>query len=247
MHREKHTHDIGTIHSAGDGEGTLAGEEDVEEKSERREKDGYRRKPGKNSRFLEVDDDGEIQSAPFTDDFQANEWELTVGETSTLIAHGKRGGLDMEKAAVSAPQLLGFAAPLDMEKSAGTAPQLLGLAAPLEPPEIDGTEQPRGREVLFYAEIEKSPEEVVKSPESMETDERSTSFAEVGVEGLLRKESTLIATDGDLERGPLGFSGANPNAGCGRVRIPPFNLQEFQRLAYTIIDEGDEVSREAFE
>ncbi|KAL2237298.1 UNVERIFIED_CONTAM: hypothetical protein Sindi_0921500 [Sesamum indicum] len=265
MHREKHTHAIGTIHSAGDGEETPTGEEDVEEESERREEDGCRRKTGKNSRFLEVDDDREIQSAPFTGDFQANEWELTVGETSTLIAHGKREGLDMEKAVVSTPQLLGFATPLDMEKSAGTAPQLLGfaapldmekaavlapqllgLAAPLEPPEIDETEQPRGREVRNYAETEKSPDEDVTSLESLETDERSTGFAEVGDEGLLRKESILIDSDGDLERGPpLGFSGTNPSTGCGGVRIPPFNLQEFLRLAYTIIDEGDEVSREA--
>ena len=29
------------------------------------------------------------------------------------------------------------------------------------------------------------------------------------------------------------------------MNVPPFNLQEFLRLAYTIIDEGDEVSREA--
>ncbi|KAL2251909.1 UNVERIFIED_CONTAM: hypothetical protein Sindi_2313200 [Sesamum indicum] len=112
------------------------------------------------------------------------------------------------------------------------------------PKPIDKTEQPRGREE-FYAETEKSPEEDVTSPVSLATDARTTGFAEVEVEGLLRKDSTLIATDGDLERGPpLGFSGANPNAGCGGVRIPPFNLQEFLQLAYTIIDEGDEACLE---
>ncbi|KAL2237300.1 UNVERIFIED_CONTAM: hypothetical protein Sindi_0921700 [Sesamum indicum] len=153
------------------------------------------------------------------------------------LGHGKGGWFG---AAIAR-----FAAPLDMEKAAVSAPQLLGFAAPLEPPAIDETEQPRGREE-FYAETEKSPEEDVTSPVSLATDARTTGFAEVGVEGLLRKESTLIATDGDLERGPpLGFSSANPNTGCGGVRIPPFNLQEFLRLAYTIIDEGDEVSREA--
>ncbi|KAL2247948.1 UNVERIFIED_CONTAM: hypothetical protein Sindi_2648900 [Sesamum indicum] len=124
--------------------------------------------------------------------------------------------LDMEKSAGTAPQLLGFAAPLDLEKAAVSAPQLLGLAAPLEPPEIDEIEQPRGREVRFYAETEKSPDVLVKSPEFLETDERSTGFAKVGDEGLLRKESILIDSDGDLERGPpLGFSGANPSASCG--------------------------------
>ncbi|KAL2237538.1 UNVERIFIED_CONTAM: hypothetical protein Sindi_0945500 [Sesamum indicum] len=211
--RKIHTHAIVTIHSAEDGEETPAGEEDVEEESERREEDSCRRKIGKNSQFLEIDDDMKIQSAPFTGDFQANESEPMIRETSTLIAHGKRGGLDMEKAVVSAPQLLGFAAPLDMEKAAGSAPQLLGFAAPLDM-----------EKAVF----------------------RRRNCLEVGVEGLLGKESTLIATDGDLERDPpLGFSGANPNAGCGGVRIPPFNLQEFLRLAYTIIDEGDEVSREA--
>ncbi|XP_011101575.1 uncharacterized protein LOC105179634 [Sesamum indicum] len=57
--RKTHTHAIGTIHSAGDGEETPAGKEDVEEESERRDEDGCRRKIGKNSRCLEVDDEDE--------------------------------------------------------------------------------------------------------------------------------------------------------------------------------------------
>ncbi|KAL2253046.1 UNVERIFIED_CONTAM: hypothetical protein Sindi_0099300, partial [Sesamum indicum] len=47
---------------------------------------------------------------------------------------------DVEKAAVSAPQLLGIDAPLNMEKEAASAPNLLGFAAPLEQQAIDETE-----------------------------------------------------------------------------------------------------------
>ncbi|KAL2253024.1 UNVERIFIED_CONTAM: hypothetical protein Sindi_0097100 [Sesamum indicum] len=47
---------------------------------------------------------------------------------------------DLEKAAVSAPQLLGIDAPLNMEKEAASAPNLLGFAAPLEQQAIDETE-----------------------------------------------------------------------------------------------------------
>ncbi|KAL2246940.1 UNVERIFIED_CONTAM: hypothetical protein Sindi_2546300 [Sesamum indicum] len=205
--------------------------------------DSYRRKTGKTTRLL-------VQTAPFTGDFQANESEPMIGETSTLIAHGKRGGLemekaavsaphllgfsapsDMEKAAVSAPQLLGFDAPLDMEKEAASTPNLLGFAAPLEPQAIDETEQPRGRE-MFYAENEKSPDEYVTSPVSLATDARTTGFAEVGEEGLLRKEAIIRASS-------LGFGEAPSSINGGR-RFEPFNLEEFLRLANAVIDNGDE-------
>ncbi|KAL2224225.1 UNVERIFIED_CONTAM: hypothetical protein Sindi_3004100 [Sesamum indicum] len=154
-----------------------------------------------------------VQTAPFTGDFQANKSELMIGETSTLIAHGKRGGLEMEKAAraVSAPQLLGIDAPMDTEKEAASAPNLLGYAAPLEPQAVDETEQPRGR---VYAENEKSPDETVED------------------EGLLRKEATIQASS-------LGFGEAPSSINGGR-RFEPFNLEEFLRLANAVIDKGDE-------
>ena len=79
-----------------------ASEGDVEKVGGRRlvtgdGEDSYRRRTGKSTRLL-------VQTAPFTGEFQANESEPMIGETSTLIAHGKRGGLEMAKAAVSAPQ-----------------------------------------------------------------------------------------------------------------------------------------------
>ncbi|KAL2237583.1 UNVERIFIED_CONTAM: hypothetical protein Sindi_0950000 [Sesamum indicum] len=225
-----------------------ASEGDVEKVGGRRlvtddGEDSYRRKTGKTTRLL-------VQTAPFTGDFQANKSEPMIGETSTLIAHGKRGGLEMEKAAISAPQLLGFAAPSDVEKAAVSAPQLLGFdapcdmekeaasapnflgfAAPLEPQAIDETEQPRGR-VMFYAENEKSSDEYVTSPVSLATDASTTGFAEVGDEGLLRKEAIIQASS-------LGFGEAPSSINGGR-RFEPFNLEEFLRLANAVIDKGDE-------
>ncbi|KAL2224156.1 UNVERIFIED_CONTAM: hypothetical protein Sindi_2948400 [Sesamum indicum] len=205
--------------------------------------DSYRRKTGKTTRLL-------VQTAPFTGEFKANESEPMIGETSTLIAHGKRGGLEMAKAAVSAPQLLGFAAtsdvekvavsapqllgfdaPLNMEKEAASAPNLLGFDAPLEPQTIDETEQPRGREMI-YAENEKAPDEYVTSPVSLTTDASTTGFAEVGDEGLLRKEAIIQASS-------LGF-GEAPSSINGRRRFEPFNLEEFLRLVNAVIDKGDE-------
>ncbi|KAL2251984.1 UNVERIFIED_CONTAM: hypothetical protein Sindi_2320700 [Sesamum indicum] len=203
--------------------------------------DSYHRKTGKTTRLL-------VQTAPFTGDLQANKSEPMIGETSTLIAHGKRGGLEMEKAAVSAPQLLGFAessnvekaavlapqllgidAPLDTEKEAASAPNLLGFDAPLEPQAVDETEQPRAR---VYAENEQSPDEYVTSPVSLATDANTTGFAEVGDEGLLRKEATIQASS-------LGFGEAPSSINGGR-RFEPFNLEEFLRLANAVIDKGDE-------
>ncbi|KAL2230726.1 UNVERIFIED_CONTAM: hypothetical protein Sindi_1667000 [Sesamum indicum] len=203
--------------------------------------DSYHRKTGKTTRLL-------VQTAPFTGDFQANKSEPMIGETSTLIAHGKRGGLEMEKAAVSAPQLLGFAAssnvekaavsvpqllgidaPLDTGKEAASASNLLGFDAPLEPQAVDETEQPRAR---VYAENEQSPDEYVTSPVSLATDANTTGFAEVGDEGLLRKEATIQASS-------LGFGEAPSSINGGR-RFEPFNLEEFLRLANAVIDKGDE-------
>ncbi|KAL2247960.1 UNVERIFIED_CONTAM: hypothetical protein Sindi_2648300 [Sesamum indicum] len=178
-----------------------------------------------------------VQTAPFTGDFQANKSELMIGETSILIAHGKRGGLEMEKAAVSAPQLLGFAASSNMEKAAVSAPQLLGIDAPLDT-EKEATSAPNllGYAAIgttsVYAENEKSPDEYVTSPISLTTDANTTGFAEVGDEGLLRKEATIQAS-------ALGFGEAPSSINGGR-RFEPFNLEEFLRLANAVIDKGDE-------
>ncbi|KAL2248020.1 UNVERIFIED_CONTAM: hypothetical protein Sindi_2654300 [Sesamum indicum] len=88
----------------------------------------------------------------------------------------------------------------------------------------------RGDEV--YAENEKSPDEYVTSPVSLATDAKTTGFAEVGDEGLLRKEATIQASSLGLGEAPSSING-------GR-RFEPFNLEEFLRLANAVIDKGDE-------
>ncbi|KAL2237643.1 UNVERIFIED_CONTAM: hypothetical protein Sindi_0956000 [Sesamum indicum] len=193
-----------------DGEAS-ASDGDVEKVGGRRlvtgeGEDSYHRKTGKTTRLL-------VQTAPFNGDFQANKSEPMIGETSTLIAHGKKGGLEMEKAAVSAPQLLGLPRPRTRKKR----PFRRRNCSELMRHWTRKRRLLRRRICLVYAENEKLPDEYVTSPVSLATDANTTGFAEVGDEGLLRKEATIQASS-----------------------FEPFNLEEFLRLANAVIDKGDE-------